>query len=95
MAEDSPTRSYFPKEGTDPAVNTVFVEKLFQKLATADKEMKFFPQAGHEIMRPVEPIHKKVWQKTLEFIEDHAELGEKKPTPLKGPSLLTQKEDDR
>ncbi len=76
--------------GTDPAVDTAFVEKLFQKLATADKEMKFFPQAGHEIMRPVEPIHKKVWEKTLDFIEDHAEFGEKKPTPLNAPSFLKQ-----
>lgn len=81
--------------GTDPAVDTAFVEKLFQKLATADKEMKFFPQAGHELMRPVEPIHTKVWQKTLEFIEDHSEFGEKKPTPLNAPSLLSQKDDDR
>ncbi|NHZ71625.1 MAG: hypothetical protein GWP17_00860, partial [Aquificales bacterium] len=80
--------------GTDPAVDTVFVEKLFQKLATADKEMKFFPQAGHELMRPVEAIHKKVWQKTLEFVEDHSETGEKMPTPLNAPSLLVQREED-
>jgi carboxylesterase len=77
--------------GSDPAVDTAFVEKLFQKLATADKEMKFFPKAGHELMRPVEPIHLKVWQKILAFIEDHAEVGEKKPTPLNAPSLWSQK----
>ena len=81
--------------GTDPAVHTDFVEKLFQKLATADKEMKFFPQAGHELMRPEEPIHRKVWQKILEFIEDHSEVGERGPTPLNAPSLLVQKEDGR
>ena len=78
--------------GNDPAVNPGNTEKLFQALATADKEMKFFPQVGHELMRPVEPIHVKVWNKTLEFIEDHAEIGEKLPTPLNAPSLLARDE---
>ena len=78
--------------GNDPAVNPGNTEKLFQSLATADKEMKFFPQVGHELMRPVEPIHVKVWNKTLEFIEDHAEIGEKLPTPLNAPSLLARDE---
>lgn len=81
--------------GHDPAVNPGNTEKLFQKLPTADKEMKFFPQVGHELMRPVEPIHKKVWQKIDEFIEEHAEIGEKKPTVLRAPSLLVRKEDNR
>lgn len=81
--------------GSDPAVNTTFVETLFQKLATADKEMKFFPQAGHELMRSVESIHMKVWQKALEFIEDHAEVGKKTPTALNAPSLFVKKEDGR
>ncbi len=78
--------------GNDPAVNPGNTEKLFQTLATADKEMKFFPQVGHELMRPIEPIHVKVWNKTLEFIEEHAEIGEKVPTPLNAPSLLARGE---
>jgi carboxylesterase len=77
--------------GHDPAVNPGNTEKLFQSLSTADKEMKFFPQVGHELMRPVEPIHTKVWNKALEFIQDHAEIGEKLPTALNAPSLLVQK----
>ncbi len=77
--------------GHDPAVNPGNTEKLFQALSTADKEMKFFPQVGHELMRPVEPIHIKVWDKTLEFIEDHAEIGEKVRTALNAPSLLVQR----
>lgn len=81
--------------GHDPAVNPGNTEKLFQLLPTADKEMKFFPQVGHELMRPVEPIHKKVWQKIGEFIEEHVEIGEKKPTVLNAPSLLVRKEDNR
>jgi carboxylesterase len=80
--------------GHDPAVNPGNTEKLFQALATADKEMKFFPQVGHELMRPVEPIHVKVWNKTLEFIEDHAEIGRKIPTALNAPSLLVRRNEE-
>lgn len=75
--------------GSDPAVNPGNTEKLFQKLRTPDKEMRFFPQVGHELMRPVEPIHRKVWQKVLEFIQDHAEMGVKTTKPiLSGGSLI-------
>ncbi len=81
--------------GHDPAVSPGNTEKLFQKLPTADKEMKFFPQVGHELMRPVEPIHKKVWQKIDEFIEEHAQIGERTPTALNAPSLLIRKDDGR
>ena len=76
--------------GNDPAVNSGNTEKLFQKLPTPDKEMKLFPQVGHELMRPVEPIHSKVWQKTLEFIEEHAETGEKKIKPVLSGKSLTR-----
>lgn len=77
--------------GNDPAVSPGNTEKLFQLLPTADKEMKFFPKVGHELMRPVEPIHKKVWQKIAEFIEEHVEIGRKYPTALNAPSLLVGK----
>jgi carboxylesterase len=77
--------------GNDPAVNPGNTEKLFQKLATADKEMRFFPQVGHELMRPVEAIHAKVWNKIYEFVEEHSAFGEKQPTPLNAPSLLVGK----
>ncbi|MCZ7669797.1 MAG: hypothetical protein M5U34_22780 [Chloroflexi bacterium] len=33
----------------------------------------------------------KVWQKTLEFIDDHAEIGEKRHTPSKCALALHQK----
>lgn len=75
--------------GNDPAVSSKNTETLFKRLSTPDKEMKMFPQVGHELMRPVEPIHKKVWQKTLEFIEEHTEAGVKGERPvLSGKSLL-------
>lgn len=80
--------------GNDPAVTPGNTEQLFQQLPAADKEMKFFPQVGHELMRPVEPIHIKVWQKAYEFVEEHSELGEKQPTALNAPSLLLPRKGD-
>lgn len=80
--------------GHDPAVSAGNTEKLFQKLRTPDKEMKFFPRVGHELMRPVEPIHRKVWQKILEFVEDHSEFGEKAPTALNSPTSMLSKREE-
>lgn len=59
--------------GKDPAVNPGNAEKVFSLLPTGDKEMKLFPNVGHELMRPFEPIHSTVWNLLHQFIKTHAE----------------------
>lgn len=52
----------------DPAVNPGNSEKIYQALASQDKEIVKFPQAGHELMRSRDPIHVEVWQGVHQFI---------------------------
>lgn len=59
--------------GKDPAVSPGNAEKIFTLLPAGDKEMKLFPNVGHELMRPFEPIHTTVWQMIYRFITTHAE----------------------
>lgn len=59
--------------GKDPAVSPGNAEKIYNLLPTGDKQLKLFPNVGHELMRPFEPIHKTVWQMIADFIAENAE----------------------
>lgn len=45
--------------------------RIFALLPNADKKLTIYPDVGHELMRPFEPIHKTVWESILSFITDH------------------------
>lgn len=61
--------------GQDPAVRPGSIEKIYERLPHKDKILKVFPEAGHELMRPFEPVHTKVWQMVSNFIEEHSDVG--------------------
>lgn len=64
--------------GNDPAVKAGSIKKLYDVLPGPDKQIKKFPDAGHELMRPFDPVHEIVWKMTFDFIFAHSAL--KEPT---------------
>jgi carboxylesterase len=60
--------------GEDIAVDEATTETLFGRLASQDKELVFIPEAGHELMRPFDPVHTQVWPRAAAFIESRSEL---------------------
>ncbi len=59
--------------GNDPAVPPATMEKIYNMLPSKHKELKTFPDAGHELMRPFEPAHKQVWQLILDFFNRYSQ----------------------
>ena len=56
----------------DIAASPENTQKIFDMLPSEDKELILFKDAGHELMRPFEPVHAEVWPKTLQFIASHS-----------------------
>ncbi len=55
----------------DPAVPPGSARTIFNAIQTDDKYLELFPNTGHELMRTVAPVHKKVWQIIHQFICEH------------------------
>jgi carboxylesterase len=60
--------------GHDRAVAAENTQILYDILPSQDKKLHFFPEAGHELMRPFDPTHEEVWPTILEFIQSHSTL---------------------
>lgn len=58
--------------GHDVAVRPGNSETLFAALGSPDKHFYPFPHAGHELMRPFDPVHQEVWQLITNFIKKHS-----------------------
>jgi carboxylesterase len=58
----------------DYAADPENTEKLYNLLPNKDKVLERFTDAGHELMRPFEPVHTQVWSKTYQFILSHTSL---------------------
>lgn len=76
-------RTLFPKlttpniifyGGHDPAVKTGSVQRLYDVLPGSDKRIKFFPESGHELMRPLDPVHEIVWKMAFDFVYERSAL---------------------
>jgi carboxylesterase len=52
----------------DIAVRPDSAAKIHDQLASKDKQLHLFPRAGHELMRPFEPVHEEVWSLVQTFI---------------------------
>ncbi len=64
--------------GDDPAVPAETIRKIYDMLPTKNKQLKTFPEAGHELMRPFEPVHTKVWQMIHRFFLDQSQIARTK-----------------
>ncbi len=64
----------------DIAVDPDTTQKLFDSLPSKDKNIYFFDRAGHELMRPFEPVHAQVWPLIHEFIQTRTTLASQ-PSP--------------
>ncbi len=55
--------------GHDRAVAASSTEKLFELLPDGDKKLHLFPDAGHELIRPLDPTHADAWPLILDFLQ--------------------------
>jgi carboxylesterase len=62
--------------GDDPAVPPGTIQKIYDLLPGKDKQLQTFPEAGHELMRPFEPVHTKVWQMIHQFFLEHSRVAQ-------------------
>lgn len=58
----------------DIAVKPGNTEAIYRVLGSEDKALHTFPHAGHELMRPFDPVHEQVWPLILDFIRERATL---------------------
>jgi carboxylesterase len=64
----------------DYAVHPPDTQHLFDLLPAVDKQLIFLENSGHELMRPSDAGHKKVWSAAADFIYSHTSL---EPEPSK------------
>ncbi len=60
--------------GEDIAASAEDARHVFGRLTMEDKHFLLFESAGHELMRPFDPNHEKVWLSIFEFIRERSSL---------------------
>lgn len=60
--------------GKDIAVKEGNAQTIYDLLPNGDKTLRLFPQAGHELMRPFDPVHGQVWSQVHDFIATRSSL---------------------
>ena len=63
--------------GRDVAISPETAQRIYDLLPTDDKQIHFFEAAGHELMRPFDAAHARVWPEVNDFIRIHSSLEEK------------------
>jgi esterase/lipase len=60
--------------GQDVAVDPGNTQILYNLLPNQDKQYVFIEESGHELMRPFDPDHERVWTGAYNFIRAHSSL---------------------
>jgi carboxylesterase len=58
----------------DIAVRPGNARAIYEQVASDDRRYYLFPNAGHELMRPFEPVHEEVWPLVYEFVRERSEV---------------------
>jgi carboxylesterase len=56
----------------DIAVRPGAARAVYELVGSDDKAFHLFPHAGHELMRPFDPVHVQVWSLVLDFIRQRS-----------------------
>lgn len=68
-----PVRLYAGED--DVAAAPENARRIMAAVASQDKQLTVYPNVGHEMMRPFEPVHTEVWNSILSFITEHSAIG--------------------
>ena len=69
---DVPVRIFAGED--DVAAPPANARQIFALLPGTDKKLTIFPDVGHELMRPFEPVHTVIWESIAAFIEEHSSI---------------------
>jgi carboxylesterase len=56
----------------DIAVRPGAARAVYERVGSDDKAFHLFPHAGHELMRPFDPVHVQVWSLVFDFIRERS-----------------------
>ncbi len=57
--------------GEDVAAPPDNARQILALLPNPDKALTIYPESGHELMRPFDPVHQEAWQAIGAFLNDH------------------------
>lgn len=66
------TPSLILQGGNDEALKPEFAQTILDALPTSDKQLRIFPDATHELMRPFAAVHQEVWQLIYQHISNRS-----------------------
>jgi alpha-beta hydrolase superfamily lysophospholipase len=74
----------------DIAVSPGSGKRLYEAVGSQDKTHVCVPGAGHELMRPSDPAHERIWQLVSDFVARRSDLIAKKQEQQRGGSAAVR-----
>ena len=59
--------------GEDIATSPETAQRVYDHIKNGNKEIVYYPNGGHELLRPASPLHRDVWNRIYAFIQSHAQ----------------------